>query len=85
MDGQEFRDSFLELCRKLIDPYDEFIVKLGSEKLKDFQPDIRSAGFGGLISFLSSECDNFSGDYDNKEFYDSIKDRFLKFQKVLNK
>jgi hypothetical protein len=59
-------------------------VELGSEKLKDFHPNLRSTGFGGLISFLRAEFDNFSEDYQNQEFYDSIKDRFLKLQKVLN-
>jgi hypothetical protein len=82
IDGQEFSDSFLEL--RLIYTCDEFIEELDSEKLKNFQPDLRSTGFGGLISFLRAECDNFSEDYQNEEFYDSIKDCFLKLQKVLN-
>ena len=84
IDGQEFSDSFLELRRKLIDTCDELIVELGSGKVKDFQIDGRSTGFGSLISFLRAECDNFSEDYQNEEFYDSIKDCFLKLQKVLN-
>ena len=84
IDGQEFSYSFLELRRKLIDTCDEWIVELGSGKAKDFQPDGRSTGFGSLISFLRAECENFSEDYQNQEFYDSIKDCFLKLQKVLN-
>ena len=63
---------------------DGFLKELGSEKLKDFQLDPRSYGFGSLISFLRAECDNFSEDYQNEEFYDSIKDCFLKLQKALN-
>ena len=83
--GEEFSDSFLELRQRLIYEYDGFLKELDSEKLKDFQPDPRSYRFGSLISFLRAECDNFSEDYQNEEFYDSIKDCFLKLQKALNK
>ena len=83
--GEEFSDSFLELRQRLIYECDSFIKELDSEKLKDFQLDPRSNGFGSLISFLRAECDNFSEDYQNEEFYDSIKDCFLKLQKALNK
>jgi hypothetical protein len=82
--GEEFNDSFLELRQRLIYECDDFLKELGSEKLKDFQLDPRSYGFGSLISFLRAECDNFSEDYQNEEFYDSIKDCFLKLQKALN-
>ena len=84
IDGQEFSDSFHVLRQKLIDKCDEFIVELDSEKLKDFNPDVRSTGFGSFISFLRAECDNFSEDYQNEEFYNSIKDCFLKLRKVLD-
>ena len=84
IDGQEFSDSFRALRQKLIDKCDEFIVELDSEKLKDFNPDVRSTGFGSFISFLRAECDNFSEDYQNEKFYNSIKDCFLKLQKVLD-
>lgn len=82
--GEEFSDSFLELHQRLIYECDSFFKKLSSEKLKDFQLDLRSYEFGSLISFLTAECDNFSEDYQNEEFYDSIKDCFLKLQKALN-
>ena len=82
--GKEFSDSFLQLRQKLIYECDGFLKELGSEKLKDFQLDPRSYGFGSLISFLRGECNNFSEDYQNEEFYDSIKDCFLKLQKALN-
>ena len=82
--GEEFSDSFLQLRQRRIYECDGFIKKLGSEKLKDFQLDPRSNGFGSFISFLRAECDNFSEDYQNEEFYDSIKDCFLKLQKALN-
>jgi hypothetical protein len=82
--GEEFNNSFLERRQRLIYECDGFLKELGSEKLKDFQLDPRSYGFGSLISFLRAECDNFSEDYQNEEFYDSIKDCFLKLQKALN-
>ena len=82
--GEEFSDSFFELSQRLIYECDDFLKDLGSEKLKDFQLDPRSYGFGTLISFLRAECDNFSEDYQNEEFYDSIKDCFLKLRKALN-
>ena len=82
--GEEFNDSFLQLCQRLIYESNGFLKKLSSEKVKNFQTDLRSNGFGSLISFLRAECDNFSDDYQNEEFYDSIKDCFLKLQKALN-
>jgi len=82
--GEEFSDSFLQLRQRLVYECDGFIKELGSEKLKDFQLDLRSNGFGSLISFLRAECDNFSEDYQKEEFYNSIKDCFLKLQKALN-
>ena len=82
--GEEFSDSFLELYQRVVYECDGFLKELSSEKLKDFQPDPRSYGFGSLISFLRAECDNFSEDHQNEEFYDSIKDCFLKLQKALN-
>ena len=81
--GEEFSDGFLELRQRLIYECDDFLKELSLEKLKDFHLDSRSYGFGSLISFLRAECDNFSEDYQNEEFYYSIKDCFLKLQKVL--
>jgi hypothetical protein len=82
--GEEFSNSFFELRQRLIYECDGFLKELSSETLKDFQLDPRSNGFGSFISFLRAECDNFSEDYQNEEFYDSIKDCFLKLQKALN-
>ena len=84
INGEEFSDSFLELRQRLIHECDGFLKKLGSENLKDFQLDPRSNRFGSLISFLRAECDNFSEDHQKEEFYDSIKDCFLRLQKALN-
>ena len=82
--GEEFSDSFVGLRLRLIHECDGVLKELASEKLKDFQIDPRSYGFGSFISFLRAECDNFSEDYQNEEFYDSIKDCFLELQKALN-
>lgn len=84
IDGEEFNYSLIALRRKLSDRCDKCLLELHSEKLKDFYPAKRSTNFGSLISFLNAECDNFTDDYENEEFYDSIKDCFLKLQQVLN-
>ena len=59
-------------------------MELDSEKLKDFNLGLRSTGFGSFISFLRAECDNFSEDYQNEEFYNFIENCFLKLRKVLD-
>lgn len=82
IDGEDFSEDFSALRRKCIELFDALEFQLNSGTLKDFQPDPRSKWFGSFISFLSAECDNFEEDYDNKEFYDSIKDSFLKLQKA---
>ena len=82
IDGEEFSEDFFLVDRKTLAAHNA--LKIDFERLKNFQPDERSKGFGNLISFLRAECDNFEEDYDNKEFYDSIKDCFLKLQKALD-
>ena len=83
--GEEFNDSFLKLYHRLVAKDENgFLKELGSEKLQDLQIDRRSKGFGSVISFLRAECDNFSEDYGNEVFYNSIKDCCLKLQKALN-
>ena len=79
--GEEFSESFLKLRQRRIYECDGFLKELSSENLQDFQPDPRLSGFGGFISFLRAECDNFSEDYRNEEFYDSIEDCFWELQK----
>lgn len=49
--GEEFSNSFLQLRQRLIYECDGFLKELGSEKLKDFQLDPKSYGFGSLIVF----------------------------------
>jgi len=84
INGENFSEDFSFLFQQLKNTHSEFISELVSEKLKDFQPDVRSAKFGSLMSFLRAKYDNFSEDYNNKQFYDYIKNCFLKLQKVLN-
>jgi len=82
IDGEEFSEDFSGLSRQLETTCNEF--KSDLEKLKDFQPDIRSKGFGSLISFFRAECDNFDEDYENDEVYDSIKEVYFQLQKTLD-
>ena len=82
--GEEFCNGVFGLRRKLIDSCKKFNLELGSEKLKDFQPEVRSKKFIGFLISLYSECEYFNEDYERDKFYISIKNGFLKFQKALN-
>jgi len=64
-----------------IDSFYAFKLEINSKKLKDFQPDVRSDGFGSFLSFLSPECDNFNENYGNNEFHNSIKEAFFQLHK----
>lgn len=83
INGQEFRDTLWGLRQRLIFKYNGFIKELSLETVEDFQVDPRSEEFGSFISLLIAECENFTEDYENEEFYDSIKYWFLKLQKAL--
>ena len=89
IDGELFCDQVYGLRHKLIDACDKFNLELisSSEKIKDFQPDVRSKKLSGFLTALYCECEYFAEaeDYQNEEFYDSIKNGFLNFQKALNK
>jgi hypothetical protein len=56
----------------------------GSGTVKDFQPDVRLKKLSGFLTGLYCECEHFAEDYENDEFYTSIKNGFLNFQKALN-
>lgn len=60
IDGEEFSDKLSALYNENIDAYNAFKTDL--EKLEDFQPDLESNGFGNLINFLRSECEDFEPD-----------------------
>ena len=84
MSGEEFSDSFRELHRTMRYKCDGVLKELASEQVIGVEIDPRSKWFAGRITFLRLECDHFTEDYQNEEFYDSIKDCFLKLQKALN-
>ena len=89
IDGELFCDQIYGLRCKLINTCEKFKLELisSSEKIKDFQPDGRSKKLSGFLTGLYCECEYFAEaeDYQNEEFYDSIKNGFLNFQKALNK
>ena len=86
IDGEELCDRVYGLRRNLINKIEKFNLELtsGLEKIKAFQPDERSKKFSGFLTYFYCECDNFEEDYENEEFYNSIKNGFLNLQKVLN-
>lgn len=84
MDGEEFCSGVYGLRRKLINACETFKLELGAGKVKDFQLDVKSKKLIGFSTFLFCECEHFGEDYENDEFYASIKQGFLKFQKALN-
>ena len=84
MNGEEFHDSVFGLRRKLIAKCDKFLSKLVSEKVKDFYPNKKSNKLKGFLTFLYFECEHFEENFENEEFYTSIRNGFLKFQEILN-
>ena len=84
IDGEEFCDRVDGLRRKLINACEKFELDLSSGKIKDFQPDERSKKLRGFLTGFFCECENFMGDYENEEFYTSIKNGVLNLQKVWN-
>ena len=89
IDGKLFCEQVYGLRRKLINTCEKFNLELisSSEKIKDFQPDERSKKLRGFLTALYFECEYCADTdgYQNEEFYDSIKNGFLNFQKALNK
>ena len=86
--GESFCDQVYGLRRKLMNTCEKVELELisNSEKIKDFQPDRRSKKLIGFLTYLYSEYEYFADaeDSEKKEFYDSIKNGFLNFQKALN-
>lgn len=87
IDGEVFCDQVYGLRRRLLNTCENFNLELilGSEKIKDFQPDERSKRLSGFLTGLYCECEDFAEDYQNEEFYHSIENGFLNFQKALKK
>jgi len=86
IDGEEFCDAVQGLRHKLINTCDKFLLELisSSEKIKNFQPDERSEKLRRFLTGLFCECEHFDEDYETEEFYISIENGFLNFQKALN-
>ena len=84
MDGEEFHDSVFGIRRNHIAKCEKFLSKLVSEELKDFFPNKESYKLKGFLSSLYFECEHFEMNFDEEEFYTSIRNGFLKFQKILN-
>ena len=84
IDGDELASSVFGFRRNLMNSTDQFLSQLVAGEIKGFQPDSRSEIFKGFLSGLFTLCDEFMEDYENPEFYTSIQNGFLKFEKVLN-
>lgn len=84
IDGQEFCDRVFGLRHNLMIAHHQFLVQLGGGEVKDFQPDLRSKKLSGFLDGLFCYCDDFMEDYQNPQFYTSIQNGFLNFQKALN-
>ena len=76
IDGEELCAGVYWLRRKLTNACEKFKLKLGSEKVKDFQPDGRSKKLSGFLTSLYGECEHFAENYENHKFSTSIKNGF---------
>ena len=84
IDAYEFHDSVFGLRRNHIDKCEKFLSKLVSGEIKEFFPNKESYKFKGFLSSLYFECEHFEMNWDEERFYNSIRNGFLKFQKILN-
>jgi hypothetical protein len=86
IDGGIFCTRIYDLRFKLRRTFEKFTLELisDSEKIKTFQPDERSKNFSDFLTVIDCKCEYFDEDYENDEFYTSIKNMFLNFQRTLN-
>jgi len=84
IDGEEFHDSVFGLRRNYITKCEKFLLKLVSEDIKEFFLNKKSYKLKGILSSLYFECEHFEMNFDEEEFYTSIRNGFLKSQKILN-
>ena len=84
INAEEFHDSVFGLRRNHIDKCDKFLSKLVSGEIKEFFPNKESYKLKGFLSSLYFECEHFEVNSDEETFYNSIRNGFLKFQKILN-
>jgi hypothetical protein len=80
----EFHDSVFGLRRNHLNKCDKFLSKLVSEEIKEFFPNKESYKLKGFLCALYFECEYFEINWDEETFYNSIRNVFLKFQKILN-
>ena len=84
INAEEFHDSVFGLRRNHIDKCGKFLSKLVSGEIKEFLPNKESYKLKGFLSSLYFECEHFEMNWDEETFYNSIRNGFLKFQKILN-
>ena len=84
INAEEFHDSVFGLRRNHIDKCDKFLAKLVSGEIKEFFPNKEAYKLKGFLSSLYGECEYFEMNWDEETFYNSIRNGFLKFQKILN-
>jgi len=84
IDSHEFHDSVFGLRRKHLAKCDKLLSKLVSEEIKEFFPNKEAYKLKGFISYLYFECEHFEMDWDEEKFYNSIRNGFLKYQKILS-
>ena len=84
IDGEELCNIVYGLRNKLRKRVKKFQVDLISEKIKDFQPEEGSNELSGFLTGCFCCCEDFMENYENEEFYTSIKNGFLNLQKVLD-
>ena len=84
IDAHEFHDSVFGLRRKHLEKWTRFLSKLVSEEIKAFCPKKDAHKLKGFLSSLYFECEHFETNFDEAEFYTSIENGFLNFQKALN-
>ena len=79
--GEEFIDRFVELRERGMDECEGLLERLAShENMEDYYIDPRSFGFCTFLNCVQAEEENFMEDYENEEFYDSIKTYFLRLK-----
>ena len=84
MDSHEFHNIVFRLRSEHLAKCKKFICKLVFGEIKNFFPDKNSYKLKGFLSALYFECEHFETNFDEDEFYNSIKEGFLNFQKAIN-
>ena len=84
-DGEKLCNQISSLRRELIIACETFQSELilGSESVKNFQPDKKAKKPNGFLTGLFCRCEDFEDDYQNDKFYNSIKIGFLNFQEAI--